>query len=713
MSADNDHAYIISLLELLEDRKSLPPDMDPTERAQLERKFLPSVSKLRTQYQVAREKALLKAEDVKERKDFEKQQENLAKALPNITKGTLAAITAFQKNDPFTGSAAIMDICASLAPLLGGLSAAGGPPGMLVGAIFSMVGQILSFFAPKSESLTTQIQNILRNMKAEDVEQTIGGAQDKIATYSISLRKAMMEANKILEDTTRPTDEKLSESVAEKAKGISRIIKDFNPIEGTTISGLWEVARWLREEKNQPLEKWPTILAGWCQAYSDLLLTTSMLPILANPDGMRKRFDEAEGLPSEHKAELRKSLTSLRANAWARLTEIEAANRTASQHVRTLFSAAQNRGMCWQIDPSGSGYLYGGTDLRRGAFRYLEAQCKRIAVAASEKDLGTPTPTYHIFPLEPSRDGRTYHGLSKHPYDKPPAWKDLGPSVRGLTDIWATYGGGSNANEIYFHGTKGKSIVGYILDESGKVRPGNYSPVLKSNAISVRVVRNPSWIVDDPDAGPEGARLQREAYITYGGCEASPDIFVDALGVGAGYVPSPWTEYRGLGVDDHYLWVFGSGGFACATHASVMRCRKKEIDRPRWMEHYPNDLLYSEKYHEDQKKVTRPAPPLRGLLDLSPCDDGTLVAAIAKRSVRYQPRGRFGGVDWYFVDDAAPPLYTAVYQTNLKEQKIKVEWMKLPEGTTGVRVQKLPVACWSMLETLEESLPKFAPVAKA
>jgi hypothetical protein len=71
------------------------------------------------------------SKDDKRRKEFEKNTENLAKALPNITKSTLTAITAFQKDDPISGSAAIMDICASLAPLLGGLSAAGGPPGML------------------------------------------------------------------------------------------------------------------------------------------------------------------------------------------------------------------------------------------------------------------------------------------------------------------------------------------------------------------------------------------------------------------------------------------------------------------------------------------------------------------------------------------------------------------------------------------------------
>ncbi|MBK8184616.1 MAG: hypothetical protein IPK63_17765 [Candidatus Competibacteraceae bacterium] len=65
-----------------------------------------------------------------------------------MTKGTLSAITALRVAMPSVGPRRLWIIRASLAPSSVGLSAAGGPPGMIVGAIFSMVGQILSFFAP-------------------------------------------------------------------------------------------------------------------------------------------------------------------------------------------------------------------------------------------------------------------------------------------------------------------------------------------------------------------------------------------------------------------------------------------------------------------------------------------------------------------------------------------------------------------------------------
>src|SRR5262245_50053166 len=41
-------------------------------------------------------------------------QKGLAKGLPELTKGIINASLSFQSGDPFSGSAAIMDICATL-----------------------------------------------------------------------------------------------------------------------------------------------------------------------------------------------------------------------------------------------------------------------------------------------------------------------------------------------------------------------------------------------------------------------------------------------------------------------------------------------------------------------------------------------------------------------------------------------------------------------
>ncbi|HET8669599.1 MAG TPA: hypothetical protein VFM05_02935, partial [Candidatus Saccharimonadales bacterium] len=50
-----------------------------------------------------------------------------------------------------------------------------------------------------------------------------------------------------------------------------------------------------------------------------------------------------------------------------------------------------------------------------------------------------------------------------------------------------------------------------------------------------------------------------------------------------------------------------------------------------------------------------------------------------------------------FTDSRA--LYTAAYQTDLKNKTIAVEWTKI-EGSEAVRVHKLPVYCWSQFERL-------------
>lgn len=660
---------------------------------------------LRDTYEAELREAGERAKDDKERREFEKHEENLAKALPNITKGTLEAIKAFP-DDPISGSAALMDVCASITPMIAGLAAAGGPPGMVVGAIFSVISQILTFFAPKSESLGAQLEKALKEMKADEMEIAVKAARNEVTTHALALRKEMVATNRRLEDRSQKTDESFADGINDRVIVLDKVIKLLDLANPVTRDKLWTVSNWLQKEKNQGLDAWPTVLAAWCHLYTELRLTTAMVSVLSNTDGMRRRFEEAEGLGKAQKKAVRKSLTGLRTTAAAHVSVSDATTVVAAEHIRNLMEPARNRGLLWQIDPTSTGYLYGGTNILKGQFPYLNAQGTRIAVAASEKDLSTGTPTYHIFHVKGGANGGTFHGLWRYPYKQPPAWNDLTGSVKGLTDIWATIGGGSNKNEIYFHGAKDNNLIGFVLDENNKVRDGNYRPTLKSKAIAVRVVRYPRWFADDPEAGVEGARLQRLPYITYGGCEASGDIFVEYPGGEAGYVPSPWTHYRGLGVDNHYLWVFGSGGFACATHASVIRCRKKETDRPRWMEHYPNDLLYSYSYREHEKDVKGARPELKGLLDLSPCDDGTIVAAIAQRTVIPL------NLIWTIVDDPQPPLYTATYRTDLKAQKIDVAWKKLPQGTAGVVVQKMPVACWSMLESLQESLAATAAASK-
>jgi hypothetical protein len=100
----------------------------------------------------------------------------LAKGLTDVTKGALAAKHAFEGGNPMAGSAAIMDICSSVASMIGAISAAGGPVGALIGALFSMVSQILTFFAPPAESLTDQIEKLIVKLEGKDKWRQIRAA---------------------------------------------------------------------------------------------------------------------------------------------------------------------------------------------------------------------------------------------------------------------------------------------------------------------------------------------------------------------------------------------------------------------------------------------------------------------------------------------------------------------------------------------------------
>jgi hypothetical protein len=128
--------------------------------------------------------------------------------------------------------------------------------------------------------------------------------------------------------------------------------------------------------------------------------------------------------------------------------------------------------------------------------------------------------------------------------------------------------------------------------------------------------------------------------------------------------------------------------------------------------------LYKGDQYDNWDRANAERPPLKGLVDLCPCDDGTLVAALYTRTVQkvnvaadidnpnvrpdYRPR---------FHDDNA--LYTAVYHTDLKNGTIAVDWTKIEGENLAVRVQKLPVFCWSLIESLAATLDVLAPVLKS
>ena len=126
---------------------------------------------------------------------------------------------------------------------------------------------------------------------------------------------------------------------------------------------------------------------------------------------------------------------------------------------------------------------------------------------------------------------------------------------------------------------------------------------------------------DDPDAGalkdagadpPGPALTAQNSPVLYGGVRDRNVLHVVAWNSWAEVDgPQHWSTYNGVAVDPYYVWVFGKGGIACATHASMIKCRQQKSRTPAWV------------YHDFPAPFK--APEVHAL---SPCVDGTLVVAM-------------------------------------------------------------------------------------
>ena len=597
----------------------------------------------------------------KEREAIDKNLKSLAKALPGVTQGTISAIAAFRDDDAMRGSAAIMDICGSLASLVGSLSAAGGPPGMLIGAIFSMIGQILNALAPQSESLTSKIEKLLRESKAEEAQQNIKTVHQSIKVYTESLRTAAHNASAEMGKA-----EPLLSTIVTK-----NIINYMNPVEGNTVTQFRGVMNWLAEPNNQRLDLWPTILNAACQAWADMMAAALTLLSSVNSDQVQIWYDKVEISDDREARKVQKALTKLQADVMSLLIALDANNAELQKSLKDLVPVARNRGMFWMLGENRQ--TYAGTNIKQGEFAKLGgSDGKSISVTIPRKDIGEPRPTYYQIGMEVGDNGRTYIAQVKPPYKGQESRQLVDADgkdapFRSLSDIWAEPG--DKSNTIWVYTAKGKDIQGAEINvdkamEKASMTNG-YRQTLKANVKSVRVLRNPQAFLEDPDNTP--GIMTGVDYCVYGGlARENSEIYVDIGSGKSGYVPSPWGGYDGLGVDQHYVWVFGSGGFACATHASIVRCLQEKKGKPRWMEHWPEK------------------PKAGGLVDMCPCDDGTLVVSIRNE------------------------LFTVVYQTDLKKETIDAKWTKI-EVSTGVRVHKLPMFGWSLFESLPVALKELAP----
>lgn len=622
-------------------------------------------------------------------KQIERTQKALAKGLPALASGIRDAIRGFEKGDKFAGSAAIMDICATLASTVGSVTAAGGPPGALIGALFSIVSMVLKAFIPPQKSLLQEIDGIVREIVAETKQQGLASARGAIESL-------------------------ISTLVAPGTRWQFSYIQDmFNPIDGTAVNTIRDTASWLETTTNQDLKLWGPVLAQQCQTY---IMMMQILAIASANVDVSDELDQG-------------------ASTYANLAALFTANDAGQlSFLRNIRSAAQARGTVWHIgvfDATGeypdSGNLF-FTDSLTGATRddweNLEGEQRAFAVSRTRMhDAENPDPYLAVFALEKAdtqrsvpgaayrhrKNARTYGLFGKWPLTTHTGWRKIA-NLEGLTDICATPGEADRTVYVYT-ASGGQHIKGYVHGE----RPiGEGDIELKeSKTFSV----NPNHTVDsvaaaiEPETvdGDEPEVLHGETSVVYGaGFNALRARYIHAFfssGI-AGEIKTPSgldSSITGLRVDNKRLWVFTRAKIFCTTHSSVKdylrRARRTApaqlgtLAGPQWGAYQVPSQLGGAWQTEGRYD---------GLHEIGPCDDGTLWAVFTDK------RGNKNM--YYSTPNFANPAVIAIsgFRKDAGGHDIATNgWTKIP--SQGNRIQKQPIFCWSVVEQLTQRLEKAQP----
>ena len=747
-----------------------------------------SIYDIKKEYQEAVKKQKEAGKNTETKKYYKDLADSIAKCVPNLVKGAYAAAGAFDNRDYITGTAALMDICASVIPVFTTLFSATGPAGVLVGALFSFVGQILSFYAPKQPSLEAKIEKMLDHQQSEAQIIALGGFGHSVSSYTYSLRTKSMgvhtmeepaalagtvsltPGSKIVPGTTTTfmtdavagqwltfdsdasetvykieaissdtsltltTDYKGAAAAASTLKQLSRTIvrRSIDEIltmplttedeadnflgemetlkwglEKTTdklsvpVFKNWEASAYLERAENQKKEGWAEVLGVWCQTYIDLLSANMMLNCLADPKTLDKRISETQVTNDQSPL-----VKGVRKKCHSALIKLKALLR----HLRDLWEgdykemlkvaekitpAARERGLYVQVGywkGMAHNILYvatgnGSADSLKWDYKQDTAWMSGISIHLPRSQRDSFTPKYELLVCEqnPNRIGRyTLDSIT-------------GAVSKGTAVIEPRYNGGERFLDVSAmaindeqlgidYGTHPVTLVSLAIEDNGPAYYVNYYTLDKDNKSTrvntepridgTRDIRSlylpPTTLPDDQDADamadananpPGPPLLSGKTNVVYGGVRKANHLWVLAWNSWATVEgPKNWSSYNGIEVDPYYVWVFGKGGIACASHASMIKCRQGKMKAPSWI------------YHDFDKQFK--VPEVRSL---SPCVDGTLFVAMQGQ------------------------IYTADYKIDRSKARILTSsWVN--RGGEAKQVIKMPIPCWPVLESLKAKL---------
>ena len=629
----------------------------------------------------------------------------LAKGLPALTAGIRDAYYGFSGGDPLAGSAAIMDICATIASIGGAMSAAGGPPGALVGAIFSIVSMILRMFVKQQRSLTSQLEEIIRSLEAEQELQHLTVAQQAIGSFI---------------DTLMPAGNDPSQPVKYKWT-MAEIDARLNVIEGPSINAIRGAAAWLGREKSQDLALWGNVLAAQCQAYVNYMYAMTIAVTSLDLTGLPDGGAIVEG----------KLTRAFRSNDQNQLN-----------FLRRIVPAAQNRGIVWHTGWSDTGQQ---TDVSHllvrdtttgdwkdlGHSQYKIAVAKRktigaedanpyVAVFSAQADVNpNPVPTQAF---RNRKIQRLYLLEGMWPLGSHSGWHSIPNNHGSGFDMAATPG--EKEHEVYLYLANGSEIVRYTnvggatvssnpdpkVPESGdKTR----FPWVKGYTVdSVNVAAWPrtvdgynpeeledvKWVIYGSGVGPDGNRYIRMCYSNDpANCEMRT---LDTPGN---------AEFTGMAVDSTRFWIFTRGFIASVTHSDAKRYALEKIEKAKfdWTQgKRPKVPEWAEYTIPDEFRGSDNDGNYHGLRDIAPCDDGTLLAVFRVKGSN-QPRIYCAAPS--YERNAGKLIIETVGRDHSGQKIVKSGWIRFDERDRegrANRVYKLPIFCWPMIERLTTVLEK-------
>ena len=741
--------------------------------------LMDSMEDIRDEYRLAAEKG-------KSDKYYKDLGDSIAKSLPGIVKGASSAADAFKKGDYIAGTAALMDICASVIPVFASLASATGPQGALIGALFSVVGQILSLFAPKQPSLEDKIKKMLDHLQGEAQIQNITAVGHSISSYTDSIRArcsgthkmespvalagtvsltsgsktvtgkgtaftrtayvgqwllfdsdaaqkpykidaiesdtrllvampyvgasaASTQVKQLRRVTTRRsiaeilamplTSEAQADDFYVEMKGLNFGLEHGQAKLDIPVFATWQVAGYLERPENQEKEGWPEVLGVWCRTYADLLSANMMLACLADPKTLDQRIEETREtnpdsrLPTEARERCHKVLLKLKMLGTTLRNSWQSDKKEMLKIVEKLRPVARERGLFAHVGHyAGGNILYiasgsGRSDALKWNYKKDTEWLNGISIHTPKNQRDSFTPRYEL--LSCGNNGK----IDRHALDS------ISGELFGRAQVIASRrdGGGETFLDVSAiamndptigidsktrpvtltavaikRSQSDRFVNHYTIDRDNESTRVNWEPHLAGLETVRCLYLPPTPLAGDPDADamadanaspPGPPLLAQDSVIIYGGAVNVDYIHVVAWNAwGSVKGPEHWTSYNGIEVDPYYVWVFGKGGIACATHASVIKCRQGKLERPSWV------------YHDFDKTFQAPE-----VVSLYPCADGTLVVAMQ--------------------DD----IYTADYSINRASMRVVTSsWVK--RGGNAKQVIKMVIPCWPVLESLRADL---------